>query len=147
MEELQEVRGEDQTTLYKFFIDGEEEPINDRAGITQHKLNIFFAIPYKIPQPQRFRSGSYKFIGTDDRRENVSRFYYNISKVTKSYATIKWKYIHGERWTNEHKLKIRYDESYDHGKTKIEGFYLLLQGCGYTGCDNYRLYFSDLEEE
>ena len=147
MDNLRNARGDDETTLYKFYIDGEEEPIKDRLGISQHKENIFFAIPYEIPQHQRFRTGNFKFISKQETRERVSKFYYDIMKVTKSYVTIKWKYIYGERWTNEKKFKIRYDDAYNHEKTKIEGWFILLQGCGYTGCDNYRLYFSDLEEE
>jgi len=147
MDNLRKARGDNLTTLYKFYIDGREEAIQDRLGVSQHKENIFFAIPYEIPQPQRFRMGNFKFISKQETRERVSKFYYNITNVTKSYVTIKWKYIYGDRWTNEKKFKIRYDDAYNYEKTKIEGWFILLQGCNYTGCNNYSLYFSDLEEE
>ena len=147
MEDLRKARGDDETTLYKFFIDDREEPIQDRLGISQHKDNIFYAIPYEIPQPQRFRTGYFKFVSKQATRDSVSRNDYNIIKVTKSFVTIRYKYNSRGIWTDEQKFKIRYDDTYNNEKTKIEGFYILLQGCGYTGCDDYRLYFSDLEEK
>jgi len=147
MAEVREARGDNITTLYKFFIDGEDEPIKDRLGVSQHKANIFFAIPYEISEPQAFKIGYYKFVSKQCTRHHVSKYDYHIIKVTKSYVTIRYKYNSRAIWSNEKKLKIRYDDAYDYDKSKIEGFYILLQGCHFTGCDRWSLYFSDLEEE
>jgi len=147
MDELREARKDNMTTLYKFYKDGEEEPLHDRLGISQHKENIFFALPYEITAPQPFRSGHYKFVSKQDTRKRVSKYAYHIMKVTKSYVTLRYKYIFGDVWREDKKFKIRYDDTYNHEKTKIEGWYILLEGYNFSGCDNWRLYFSDLEEE
>ena len=147
MDELREARKDNMTTLYKFYKDGEEEPLHDRLGISQHKENIFFALPYEITAPQPFRSGYYKFVGKEDMNDRVCKYTYHITRVTKFFVTLRYKYIYGDVWKDDAKFKIRYDDAYNTDRTKIYGWYILLQGCGFTGCDNWRVYFSDLEEE
>ena len=138
---IREARTEDDTTDYKFYLEGDEDQL---IKFDIDESNNYFGMPFRCSPVQKFKLGCFRVTSKDFTARNVRNTEFKIIHITKAFIYVEMK-DHLGNYKKKQSFKIRTTkENYNEG-AQITNYYFASKGI-FSGSSNWNIAADMIEE-